>query len=153
VQETAERQTPEYARKVVADYQAFEKEKAALKAQIRKIETGSPTELADKEFNKDLNKQLEKLGKEAIPLANEYNRVQPLIAKEEEAARLAGMTPEEYSLEQMAQGEATPARGRAARMASLNAGPEAAAARKAKKIALLMSGVRRMHARTHARAL
>ncbi len=127
-EETAERSKPEYAFKVVADYEEFEKQKAALKAQIRKIEKGSPTELADTEFNKALNKQLNKLGKDAEPLANEYNRVLPIVAKEKEAARLAGMTPEEYMLETMPVPEAA-TRTREQRGASLNAGPEAAAAR------------------------
>jgi hypothetical protein len=122
------RSKPEYARKVVADYEAFEKQKTDLKAQIRKIQEGSPTELADKEFNKALNKQLNKLVKDAEPLANEYNRVLPIVAKEKEAARLAGMTPEEYMLETMPVPEAA-TRTREQRGASLNAGPEAAAAR------------------------
>jgi hypothetical protein len=118
--EAAERSKPEYARKVVADYEAFEKQKADLKAQIRKIQEGSPTELADKEFNKALNKQLNKLVKDAEPLANEYNRVLPIVAKEREAARIAGMTPEEYMLETIPVSEAA-TRTREQRLAALNA--------------------------------
>jgi len=118
--EAAERSKPEYARKVVADYQAVEKQKADLKAQIRKVTEGSPTETADSEFNKGIKQQIKKITKEAEALGNEYNRVLPIVAKEREAARLAGMTPEEYMLETM--GAPAPAtRTREQRLAALNA--------------------------------
>ena len=117
--EAAERSTPEYARKVVADYQAVEKQKADLKAQLRTVKEGSPTESADLEFNKSIQQQRKKITKEAEALGQEYNRVLPIIAKEKEAARLAGMTPEEYMLETMPQPEAA-TRTREQRLAALN---------------------------------
>jgi hypothetical protein len=121
--EAAERSTPEYARKVVADYQAIEKQRADLKAQLRTVKEGSPTESADLEFNKSIQQQRKKITKEAEALGQEYNRVLPLIAKEKEAARLAGMTPEEYMLETMPQ-PAAATRTREQRLAALNAAPQ-----------------------------
>ena len=97
------KQSPEYAQKVLADYQAGEKQKADLKAQIRKIEKGSPTETADTEFNKSINAELKTLAKTLTPLAQEYNRVQPIIKQLAEKERLDKMSPEEFMLDEVLQ--------------------------------------------------
>ena len=114
------KQSPDYALQVADKYAAAEKAKADLLAQKRKITQGSPTETADKAFNKTLYEQVQAQAAELKNLGAEYARLEPTIKQAKEQKRVEGMSPEEYSLEQMAQGEATPARGRAARMAALN---------------------------------
>ena len=98
-----ERQSPEYAKSVVAQYDALQKQKQDLIAQKRKIVDASPTADADRAFNAELNQQLKAVAAEIKPLAGEYNRVQPIIQQEAEKQRVAGMTPEDYMLEQMGQ--------------------------------------------------
>jgi hypothetical protein len=95
-----ERQSPEYAKSVVAQYDALQKQKQDLIAQKRKIVDASPTADADRAFNVELNQQLKAVTAEIKPLAGEYNRVQPIIQQEAEKQRVAGMSPEEYMLEQ-----------------------------------------------------
>jgi hypothetical protein len=95
-----ERQSPEYAKSVAAQYDALQKQKQDLIAQKRKIVDASPTADADRAFNAELNQQLKTVAAEIKPLAGEYNRVQPIIQQEAEKARVAGMSPEEYMLEQ-----------------------------------------------------
>jgi len=118
--EEAFKQSPDYALQVADKYAAAEKAKADLLAQKRKITQGSPTETADKAFNKTLYEQVQAQAAELKDLGAEYARLEPTIKQAKEQKRVEGLSPEEYSLEQMAQGEATPARGRAARMAALN---------------------------------
>ena len=95
-----ERQSPEYAKSVVAQYDALQKQKQDLIAQKRKIVDASPTADADRAFNAELNQQLRAVAAEIKPLAGEYNRVQPIIQQEAEKARVAGMSPYDYMLEQ-----------------------------------------------------
>ena len=84
-----ERQSPEYAKSVVAQYDALQKQKQDLIAQKRKIVDASPTADADRAFNAELNQQLRAVAAEIKPLAGEYNRVQPIIQQEAEKARVA----------------------------------------------------------------
>ena len=98
-----ERQSPEYAKSVVTQYDTLQKQKQDLIAQKRKIVDASPTADADRAFNAELNQQLKTIAAEIKPLAGEYNRVQPIIQQEAEKQRVAGMTPEDYMLEQMGQ--------------------------------------------------
>ena len=95
------RQSPEYAKSVVTQYDALQKQKQDLIAQKRKIVDASPTADADRAFNVELNQQLKAVAAEIKPLAGEYNRVQPIIQQEAERARLAGMSPEEYMMSQL----------------------------------------------------
>ena len=80
----AERNTPEYAQKVVADYQAAEKARADLEKQIKKISKDSPTYTADKEHNKDIGLQLKQQAATLKGLAGEYNRVKDIAAQAEQ---------------------------------------------------------------------
>jgi hypothetical protein len=101
-QEAAQRETPEYALKVAGDLKALEQEKIGLQQQIRKITKDSPTEAEDKAFNKDINQQLKENTFARTELAPEINRLRKsgIYDKALEQERIAGLTPEEYALEQ-----------------------------------------------------
>ena len=101
--EEAFRNSPDYALKVAEDYAAAEKAKADLLAQKRTIVEGSPTETADKAFNTIITKQLQAQAPELKALGDEYVRLEPTIKDAAEQKRIAALTPEEYSLEQMKQ--------------------------------------------------
>jgi len=103
-----ERQSPEYAKSVVAQYDALQKQKQDLIAQKRKIVDASPTADADRAFNVELNQQLKAVAAEIKPLAGEYNRVQPIIQQETEKQRVAGMSPQDYMLEQTGEVSSAP---------------------------------------------
>jgi hypothetical protein len=120
--EEAFKQSPEYALKVADDYAAAEKVKAALLAQKREIVKGSPTETADKAFNKTLYDQMQAQAPELNALGAEYARLEPVIAQAKEQKRVATLSPEEYSLEQIQTdlANAPPARTREERAAALN---------------------------------
>jgi hypothetical protein len=100
--EAAERQTPEYALKIVNDQTALEQEKVALDQQIRKISKDSLTEAEDKAFNKEINAQLQINAAARNKRASEVSRVKQsgLYQQALEQERVAGLTPEEYALEQ-----------------------------------------------------
>jgi hypothetical protein len=117
------KQSAPYALQVEQEYMAAEQAKAALKAQIRPITKGSPTETADKAFNTNIYNQIKDQAPELRKLGAEYSRLEPVLKQAKEAQRVAGMTPEEYMLEQMMQQmqqEGVPATGRARRLAALN---------------------------------
>ena len=80
----AERNTPEYAQKVVAEYQAAEKARVDLEKQIKKISKDSPTFTADKEHNKEIGLQLKQQAATLKGLAGEYNRVKGIAAQAEQ---------------------------------------------------------------------
>jgi hypothetical protein len=101
--EEARKQTPEYAIEAVTSFQTLVAQQQELKGQIRKVEKGSATEIADKEFNKDINAQLSALGPQLKEAGREYNRVQPILQQ-----NMRGQTPEEEARQrQMEQGEQT----------------------------------------------
>jgi hypothetical protein len=120
--EEAFRNSPDYALKVADDYAAAEKAKAALLAQKRTVVEGSPTETADKAFNTIITKQLQAQAPELKALGDEYVRLEPFIKQATEQKRIAALTPEEYSLEQMQAdvAGAAPRRTRDERLAALN---------------------------------
>jgi hypothetical protein len=80
----AERNTPEYAQKIVADYQAAEKVRRDLEGQIQKVSKDSPTYTADKEQNKAIGLQLRQQAAELKGMAGEYNRVKGIAAQAEQ---------------------------------------------------------------------
>tara|TARA_R110000822_G_scaffold2507_3_gene11962 strand:+ start:3946 stop:11205 length:7260 start_codon:yes stop_codon:yes gene_type:complete len=129
-QEAANKQSPEYALKVANDYAAAEQAKADLLAQVRKVVRGSLTEGTDKAFNNTIYEQVRAQAPGLRELSAEHAQLEPAIKQAQEQQRVAKMTPEEYSLEQLSQQEGIPARGRTARMAALNqpVAPEEAAA-------------------------
>jgi len=107
-QEEAAKNSPEYALDIEQKYAEAEKQKADLLAQRRKIEKGSPTESADKEYNRIISQKLQEHYRETLaPLAREKARLesQGVMQQATEQARTANMSPEEYMLEQTTQGE------------------------------------------------
>jgi hypothetical protein len=124
----AEKNTPEYALRIADEYAAAEKTKADILAQKRTIVKGSPTETADKAFNKTLFDQVAEQAPELKALGAEYTRLGPKVAEAKEQQRVTGLSPEEYSLEQMqAEATAAPARpSREERLAAMNAPIEGA---------------------------
>lgn len=100
--DAASKNTPEYALKTVAEMQKLEEEKLGLRQQIRKITKDSSTEAEDKAFNKEINAQLRANEAARNELAPEVSRLKQtgLYQQAVEQERIAGLTPEEYALEQ-----------------------------------------------------
>jgi hypothetical protein len=100
--EAAQRQTPDYALKIVNDQNALEQEKLGLQQQIRKVSKGSLTEAEDKAFNKEINAKLRANEAARGELASEVSRVKQsgLYQQAVEQERVSKLTPEEYALEQ-----------------------------------------------------
>ena len=94
----AERQTPEYAVKLGAEYETLLKEyQAKQKALKTPSKDASPEEKAVyKEAQDEVKALYAKLGE----LTPEYRRTKPIRAQEEEKARVADMSPYDYMLEQ-----------------------------------------------------
>ena len=113
-QEELRRQTPAYALEKAKELQALEQEKIALQEQERKVTKNSPTEAEDKAFNKVIQEQLRinKLARDEI--APEVNRLKQTGVYQQalEQERVAGMSPEDYMLEQMSQQTGIQAAGR-----------------------------------------
>ena len=98
-EETARKQTPEYAFEVEKKYLDLEKQRNELKAQKLKIDEASATVAADKAFNKDLDRKIEELGRNEIaPAAKEYNTVKPLLDTIRKKAELEKISPEDAML-------------------------------------------------------
>jgi len=102
--EEARKQTPEYMRQAVAESAALEKQKRDLQAQIIRAPKGETLTEEQKQANAVVNAQLKELAPKLTEAAKESNRVKPLLAKLDEEARLAGMSPEEFMLEQTFRG-------------------------------------------------
>jgi len=93
--------SPAYLQDVVAQYEDLAQQKKDLVGQKKKIEKGSLTEDADKAFNKDIETQLSALQKKINPLAKDYYQAKSYVTQQAKQAELAGMTPQEYMLQQM----------------------------------------------------
>jgi len=102
--EEARKQTPEYMREVVAQSAALEQQKRDLLAQIAKAPKGERLTEEQKQANTVISAQLKELQPKLEEAAKESNRVKPLLARADEEARLAGISPEEFMLEQTLQG-------------------------------------------------
>lgn len=98
--EELRKQDPEYMRQAVAQSAALEKQKSDLLAQIHKAPKGERLTEEQKQENIVINAQLKELAPKLTEAAKESNRVKPLLARMDEEARLAGMSPEEFMLEQ-----------------------------------------------------
>jgi len=94
-------ETPDYAKKVVEEYDALAKQKQDLIAQIKKIEKESPTADADRAFNKGINGQIKELEKQLKPLAEDYYKSKGKLNEIERQAALAKMPVEDFMLQQM----------------------------------------------------
>lgn len=99
--EREKRATPQYQQEVVDQYEALAQQKQNLIKQKKKIQKGSLTEDADNAFNKDIEKQLRDLQKQIAPLASEYYPAKSFVTQQAKQAEIAGMTPQEYMLQQM----------------------------------------------------
>lgn len=100
--EEARKQTPDYMRQVVAESAALEKQKRDLQAQVIRAPKGETLTEEQKQANIGIQAQLKELAPKLTEAAKESNRVKPLLAKIDEEARLAGMSPEEFMAEQAA---------------------------------------------------
>ena len=98
----AERNTPDYALKLADQLKTLEQEKLGLQGQIRKVSKDSTTEAEDKAHNKEINAQLRANAASRDALAPEKVRLvkSGLYEQALEERRVAGLTPEEYALEQ-----------------------------------------------------
>jgi hypothetical protein len=100
--EAAEKQTPKYALQIANQLKTLEQEKLDLQKQVRSVSKDSLTEAEDKAHNKEIQAQLKKNAAERDALAPEKNRlIQSGIYQQAlEQERVAGLTPQEYALEQ-----------------------------------------------------
>lgn len=111
--EEAKKQTPEYALDIEKQYLAMEQQKKDLQAQVKKIDKASPTVEADKAANQEIHAQLKELQPQLKELGGEYHRTAGVRATAQEQRRVAGLSPEEFMLEQTMGGEGMQAAGRA----------------------------------------
>ena len=65
---------PAYLKQIQTQYQEAEQRKAALKSQLRKVQSGSVTETADRLHNKEIVDQIKGMNPELEQLAAEYNK-------------------------------------------------------------------------------
>jgi hypothetical protein len=100
--EAARKNTPEYALELANQLKTLEQEKIGLQQQIRKVAKDSPTEAEDKAFNKTINAQLQANKAAREEIAPDVSRLKQsgLYQQALEQERIAGLTPEEYALEQ-----------------------------------------------------
>ena len=91
------KESPDYAKKVVQQYDVLAKQKQDLIAQIKKIEKMSPTADADRAFNTQISAQIKTLSKEIEPLADDYYKAKGMLNQMAEQERVAKLTPQEYA--------------------------------------------------------
>ena len=93
-----EKQTPDYAIKIGQQYDTLFEQFKTQKAAIKK--PGKDATPVEKAEYKDAQDQLTALNSQLKELVPEYRRTAALRAQELEKQRVAGLTPEEYMLEQ-----------------------------------------------------
>ena len=92
----AHKQTPEYA----LDFgKKFDDLQAQFKG-LKMAKPGADATFEEKDAYKEAQAKRKELGKQLAEMAPEYRRLKPVVAQAKEQARLAGMTPEEFMLEQ-----------------------------------------------------
>lgn len=108
----AERQTPEYALNAQQVYQAAEQRQAELLAQLHKGSKENKLTEEQKQDNRATTLQLKEHAAVLSDAAKDYRSVKGVIAaetarkaQEAEQARIDAMSPEDFMLEQMKQGE------------------------------------------------
>lgn len=99
--EEERKQTPAYALEIEQQYRALEQQKKDLQAQIIKGTKENPLSEADKAANAEITGQLRELQPQLKEAAQEFTRTAKLRTQAQEQARLAGLTPEEFMMEQM----------------------------------------------------
>jgi hypothetical protein len=106
----AEKQTPKYAVDIGKQYDALLAQFNAEKAAIKK--PGANATPVEKAEYKDAQASLQALQKQLQEIVPEYRRTKPIREQEAEKARVAGMSPFDYLLEQT--GEVSTAKTKAA---------------------------------------
>lgn len=99
--EEARKQSPAYALEIEQQYRTLEQQKKDLQAQIIKATKGEQLSEADKAANTAVTAQLKELQPQLKTAATEFQRTAKIRAEAQEQARLAGMSPEDFMLEQM----------------------------------------------------
>lgn len=99
--EEERKQTPAYALEIEKQYRTLEQQKKDLQAQIIKGTKENPLSEADKASNAQITGQLRELQPQLKEAAQEFTRTAKLRSQAQEQARLAGLTPEEFMMEQM----------------------------------------------------
>jgi len=94
----AERQSPAYATKLGADYEALLKDYQAKRSVLK--DPGKNATPEEKAVYKEAKAEVSALYDQLAELTPEYRRTKPIRAQEAEKARIAGMSPEEYALQQ-----------------------------------------------------
>jgi hypothetical protein len=93
-----ERQSPEYAIKLGTDYEALLKDYQAKRSVLK--DPGKNATPEEKAVYKEAKAEVSALYDQLAELTPEYRRTKPIRAQEAEKARIAGMSPEEYALQQ-----------------------------------------------------
>jgi hypothetical protein len=93
-----ERQSPEYATKLGTDYEALLKDYQAKRSVLK--DPGKNATPEEKAVYKEAKTEVSALYDQLAELTPEYRRTKPIRAQEAEKARIAGMSPEEYALQQ-----------------------------------------------------
>ena len=94
----AEKQTPKYATDIGKQYDELLAQFNAQKTAIKK--PGANATPVEKAEYKDAQESLKTLQAQLQEIVPEYRRTKPIREQEAEKARIAGMSPEEYALEQ-----------------------------------------------------
>jgi hypothetical protein len=110
-QEEAERNSAPYAMQVGQQYDALLADFNARKAALKK--PGKDATPVEKAEYKDAQKELQDLNAQLKEIVPEYRRTAPIRAQAQEQARVEGLSPEEFMLEQTMGGEGMQAAGRA----------------------------------------
>ena len=93
-----ERQSPEYATKLGTEYEALLKDYQAKRSVLK--DPGKNATPEEKAVYKEDKAAVSALYDQLAELTPEYRRTKPIRAQEAEKARIAGMSPEEYALQQ-----------------------------------------------------
>lgn len=99
--EEEKRNSMPYALEIEKQYRTLEQQKKDLQAQIIKGTKENPLSEADKAANAQITGQLRELQPQLKEAAQEFTRTAKLRSQAQEQARLAGLTPEEFMMEQM----------------------------------------------------
>lgn len=99
--EEERKQTPQYALEIEQQYRALEQQKKDLQAQLIKGTKEAPLSEADKANNSQITAKLKELQPQLKETAQEFTRTAKIRTQAQEQARLAGMSPEDFMLEQM----------------------------------------------------
>ena len=101
-----ERQSPEYATKLGTDYEALLKDYQTKRSVLK--DPGKNATPEEKAVYKEAKAEVSALYDQLAELTPEYRRTKPIRAQEAEKARIAGMSPYDYMLEQTGEVSSAP---------------------------------------------